>query len=1012
MDTKNRYGIVVVFLITMLMISSVFGSATIQKYSETTTNESVDINTNSEQVMQRREHSKEMTVVSSDSENKEECESQHESGLDVFTTQCEKLSEEPLDPSLAIDTNEECEPHHRNSPLHSMATDYFYMDFNPSSDPHTIDGGRFEGESWSANSHVTQDDFDDTPNHPCGWASQQGIYSAVRSDEDLNDGTTQKGAWCSCAMETGGPLWDEDSRGYATVSKSFNLGDFVDTGMPNFAFTDVKLWCDYKIYSNDFNHGSSYVYYEIYISDGAHTWPISYEYFTGAGDAPAGTEGGYCIDVWDPSYTHPQHPMSNPSYTYDNYNNDMITLDTNGQGGQTVAYLWDLFNNYGNSYTITFKIFVRLYGSWGGGTERYQYWTDHVRLKCYYEYEYPDLIVGDIWTEPSTFYHGDYVDIYTEVRNIGEGDITDPFYIDMYFDSGHIGWAYIDDGLAAGETKTAAYYDYHWPDDIDWHTVEVTVDEDGWIPESNENNNARAEDFKANNHAPNTPSLTGSTSGHHGVEYTYQVSTTDPDGDDVKYYIDWGDGENTGWTSWFSSGQGTSKSHTWDEPDNYDVKAKAKDVFGDESGWKTIQVYMDNRDPAPPNTPSGETSGYHGEEYTYCTSTTDPDGDKVKYWFDWGDGENSGWTSLYNSGETACADHTWDEPGDYQVKAKAKDEFGAESGWSSPVLYVHMANRAPDTPSDPNPEDYDDWVDINDDLSWDCSDPDGDSLRYDIYFGTTNPPPLDKENHQSTSYDPGTMQEETTYYWQIKAKDNWDETLGPVWRFTTREYNPPELSNYDGWPKGVDKEWGTCAEIFTFKVHYYDPDGDEPGDKHLVVDGESYEMQGSGSDADYTVELPGSTFGGGYHQYHFWFTDGTHSPGARLPVDYEWDFTVNYPPDKPDVSGPSSVPKDEPRNFSAVTIDQDGEDIQYYFDWADDSNSGWVPSQPVASGTAVTLSHSWSQKGTYVIRVKARDVHGDEGEWGALEITVPKNDNLQQENSQSLLQQLMQKFLR
>ncbi len=982
MEIKKGYQIGVSVSITMLLIVSAFATPAIS------------------QTPQDNQHSgstdRIVNLLIEHNLLEEHSQNEQEPQLQTFTIECKSLSETHLDMKKIVLDGSEFKKD-IEAVESAGGSDYFYMDFNPSSDPHTIDGGRFEGESWTCTDVVTQDDFDDTSNHPCGWTSSQGIYSAVRSDEDLNDGTSQDGAWCSCAMETGGPLWDEDSRGYATVSKSFNLNDYVDPSMPNFAFTDVKLYCDYKIYSNDFNHDNSYVYYEAYISDnGAHTWPISYEYFTGAGDAPSGTDGGYCIDVWDPSYTHPMHPMSNPNYLYDDYNNDMVTLSTNGQGGQTCAYLWDLFNNYGTSYTLTFKIFVRLYGSWGGGTERYQYWVDHARLKCYYEYFYPDLQVTDIWTVPGTFYHGDTVDIKGTVKNTGEGDINDPFWVDMKFDGSYIGSAYVSSQylpLPPGGEITVVKENYQWPDDCNPHTVKIIADVDDDVEESNENNNWREESFTAGNHQPDQPSLTGTSSGHHGEQYTYQVSTTDPDGDDVKYYIDWGDGENTGWTGWYSSGQGTSKSHTWDEPGYYDVKAKAKDEFGAESSWKILQVYMDNRDPAPPTTPSGETSGYHGTEYTYCTSATDPDGDNVKYWFDWGDGENSGWTNYYNSGESGCASHSWDEPGDYQVKAKAKDEFGAESGWSTPVLYVHMANRAPDMPSNPNPENYDDWIDINADLSWECSDPDGDSLCYDIYLGTTNPPPLDKENHQGTSYDPGTLQEETTYYWQINAKDNWDETMGPVWRFTTREYNSPELSNYDGWPEGVDKDWGTCAELFTFKVHYYDPDGDEPDEKTVVVDGESYEMQGSGSDADYTLELPGSTFGGGYHQYHFWFTDGTHSPGVRLPADYEWGFTVNYPPDTPDVSGPSSVPKDEPINFSAVTIDQDGEDIQYYFDWDDGENSGWYPAQPVPSGTPVSLAHTWTQIGDYVIRVKARDIHGDESDWGTLEMTVPKNGN-------------------
>ena len=80
-------------------------------------------------------------------------------------------------------------------------------------------------------------------------------------------------------------------------------------------------------------------------------------------------------------------------------------------------------------------------------------------------------------------------------------------------------------------------------------------------------------------------------------------------------------------------------------------------------------------------------------------------------------------------------------------------------------------NHLPAAPSNPNPVDNATDVPINVALSWSCSDPDGDSLTYDIYFGTSSNPPLVKSGHTSTLYNPGTLQYNTTYYWKIVAKD-------------------------------------------------------------------------------------------------------------------------------------------------------------------------------------------------------------------------------------------------
>ena len=73
-------------------------------------------------------------------------------------------------------------------------------------------------------------------------------------------------------------------------------------------------------------------------------------------------------------------------------------------------------------------------------------------------------------------------------------------------------------------------------------------------------------------------------------------------------------------------------------------------------------------------------------------------------------------------------------------------------------------------------------------MGWNCGDPDGGPLLYDVYFGSNNPPPLVSEKQSDKSYDPGAMDNEITYYWQIVAFDNEDaSTSGPLWSFTTEK---------------------------------------------------------------------------------------------------------------------------------------------------------------------------------------------------------------------------------
>ncbi|EMR74854.1 PKD domain protein [Thermoplasmatales archaeon SCGC AB-540-F20] len=93
------------------------------------------------------------------------------------------------------------------------------------------------------------------------------------------------------------------------------------------------------------------------------------------------------------------------------------------------------------------------------------------------------------------------------------------------------------------------------------------------------------------NYPPNKPIISGPTKGKPGTEYDYIFRATDPDGDDVKYFIDWGDG-NTEWTGFSASGTPVTVSHTWAEKDTYTITAKAQDEYGLEGPEGTLEVTM------------------------------------------------------------------------------------------------------------------------------------------------------------------------------------------------------------------------------------------------------------------------------------------------------------------------------------------------------------------------------------------------------------------------------------
>ncbi len=95
-------------------------------------------------------------------------------------------------------------------------------------------------------------------------------------------------------------------------------------------------------------------------------------------------------------------------------------------------------------------------------------------------------------------------------------------------------------------------------------------------------------------------------------------------------------------------------------------------------------------------------------------------------------------------------------------------------------------NNPPHTPSQPTPSNGASQVSVTADFTWTGGDPDDDLVTYDIYMGTTSPPPCIVHNQSTPTFNPGTLSYETTYYWRIVSWDHHGSyTTGPLWSFTT-----------------------------------------------------------------------------------------------------------------------------------------------------------------------------------------------------------------------------------
>ena len=172
--------------------------------------------------------------------------------------------------------------------------------------------------------------------------------------------------------------------------------------------------------------------------------------------------------------------------------------------------------------------------------------------------------------------------------------------------------------------------------------------------------------------------------------------------------------------------------------------------------------------------------------------------------------------------------------GNYRVEVSANDD-GINGQYDETIfLYLNVQeaqdqNEAPNAPTNPNPNNGATNINLNPTLSWTGSDPDGDTLTYDVYFGT-NPSPTNRvaNDISQNSYQVTTPNYETTYYWKVVANDGEFETSSNTWSFTTKEEDIPENHGPNDITNLSPINGATNININpTFSWFGDDPDGDE-----------------------------------------------------------------------------------------------------------------------------------------------------------------------------------------
>jgi hypothetical protein len=165
----------------------------------------------------------------------------------------------------------------------------------------------------------------------------------------------------------------------------------------------------------------------------------------------------------------------------------------------------------------------------------------------------------------------------------------------------------------------------------------------------------------------------------------------------------------------------------------------------------------------------------------------------------------------------------------YFWKIVARDFGGLTTNGPVWDFTTHM-NVTPNVPSLPIPNNHELLCPHNQNISWTGGDPDpGDTVTYDVYYGTSNPPPKIATDHPFENYTlPANKFALTKYYWKIVARDMYAfTTAGPIWDFTTRNEQPNlpntpiPINGSTGNPISIDLSW-SCSDNNASDTLQYD----------------------------------------------------------------------------------------------------------------------------------------------------------------------------------------------
>jgi pectate lyase len=212
-------------------------------------------------------------------------------------------------------------------------------------------------------------------------------------------------------------------------------------------------------------------------------------------------------------------------------------------------------------------------------------------------------------------------------------------------------------------------------------------------------------------------------------------------------------------------------------------------------GYTNLEIYLNSITEFPsflssPTNVTAELTASTTVELNWEDNTEDETGFRVER----AEGETG---SFSTAGEVGANITTYSDTGlkeltHYRYRVIAFND-SMESGYEGIVeINTLSPTSLPLAVSNPTPTNGAVYVVTSPTLSWKAS---INAESYDVYFGTTNPPPI-AGNQEGVSYKPGELEKGQKYYWRVDGVNVNGTTKGTVWGFTVKPEVPSGQITY------------------------------------------------------------------------------------------------------------------------------------------------------------------------------------------------------------------------